>query len=204
MDPCRGGLSDENLAWLLLRHGPLGRAQVIRWAGVTSYAVAQTNLGRVTRTLFPTTDVTFAYVLLFGAYTGIVPDGIADLGMPDIDWAGEATILLDYVKGRSGPQSLTLPRQAVRLLEQWLEHSAPLRRVVGEELRSALWIRLNQGLGPTPTSEAGTPASRPVSRFRCTAAASAPPTRTCCPVAAGPAAPPSTRTTAPRSRAITT
>lgn len=159
MDPCRGGLSDENLAWLLLRHGPLGRAQVIRWAGVTSYAVAQTNLGRVTRTLFPTTDVTFAYVLLFGAYTGIVPDGIADLGMPDIDWAGEATILLDYVKGRSGPQSLTLPRQAVRLLEQWLEHSAPLRRVIGEELRSRLWIRLNQGLGPNPASEAGSPAS---------------------------------------------
>jgi hypothetical protein len=163
-DPRLGGLSDGNLAWLLVRQGPLGRAQVSRWAGVTSYAVAQTNLGRVSRTLFPTTDVTFAYVLLFGAHTGIVPDGIADLGIPDIDWAGEATILLDYVKGRSGPQSLTLPRQAVRLLEQWLEHSAPLRRVVGEQLRSALWIRLNQGLGPTPTSEAGTPASRLVFR----------------------------------------
>lgn len=158
-DPRSGGLSDANLAWLLLRHGPLGRAQVTRWTGVTSYAVAQTNLGRVTRTLFPTTDVAFAYVLLFGAYTGIVPDGIADLGVSDIDWAGEATILLDYVKGRSGPQSLTLPRQAVRLLEQWLEHSAPLRQVVGEQLRSQLWIRLNQGLGPTPASETGTPAS---------------------------------------------
>ncbi len=52
-----------------------------------------------------------------------------------------------------------MPRQAVRLLEQWLEHSAPLRRVIGGELRSRLWIRLNQGLGPNPASEAGSPAS---------------------------------------------
>ncbi|MBF6302945.1 hypothetical protein IU459_36335 [Nocardia amamiensis] len=100
----------------------------------------------MTRALFPTTHVAFAYVVLFGAYTGIVPDGIAELGVTDIDWAGDATILLDYVKGRTGPQSLALPRKAVRLLEQWLKHSALLRGFVADELRTALWIRLSQNL----------------------------------------------------------
>ena len=65
-----------------------------------------------------------AYRLLLGIYTGIVPDGIAGLGVGDIDWAGDASVLLAYVKGRTAAESLTLPRRAVRLLEQWLEHSA--------------------------------------------------------------------------------
>ena len=68
-----------------------------------------------------------AYRLLFGIYSGIVPDGIADLVTGDIDWAGDSTILLSYVKGRTAAESLNLPRPAVRLLEQWLAHSALLR-----------------------------------------------------------------------------
>ena len=69
-------------------------------------------------------EVTAAYRLLLGMYSGIVPDGIADLGVGDIHWAGDATVLLGYVKRRTAAESVTLPRKAVRLLEQWLEHSA--------------------------------------------------------------------------------
>ena len=37
---------------------------------------------------FPHLDTLIAYRLLFGIYSGIVPDGIADLVTGDIDWAG--------------------------------------------------------------------------------------------------------------------
>jgi hypothetical protein len=97
--------------------------------------------------LFPTQDTALAYRLLFGIRTGIVPDGIEDLQIGDVDWAGDATILLNYVKGRTATESLTLPRSAVRLLEQWLEHSALLRRWAPPQKREALWLRCHCG-GP--------------------------------------------------------
>jgi hypothetical protein len=74
--------------------------------------------------VFPHLDVVIGYRLLFGIYSGIVPDGIADLGDDDIDWAGDSTILLSYAKRRTAAESLNLHRSAVRLLEQWLAHSA--------------------------------------------------------------------------------
>ena len=77
--------------------------------------------------LFPPQDVVISYRLLFGVYSGIVPDGIEDLATGDIDWAGDASVLLSYVKRRTAAESLNLPRRAVRLLEQWLAHSALLR-----------------------------------------------------------------------------
>ena len=52
---------------------------------------------------------------------------IADLTASDIDWAGDASVRLSYVKRRTAAESLNLPRRAVRLLEQWLGHSALLR-----------------------------------------------------------------------------
>ena len=124
-----GGWTAENLRWLLARIGPVGIVAVRRtsrdarttWSG--NAAVSSTPA----RDLFPHLDVVIAYRLLFGIYSGIVPDGIDDLAVGDIDWAGDATILLSYVKGRTAAESLTLPAQAVRLLEQWLAHSALLR-----------------------------------------------------------------------------
>jgi hypothetical protein len=92
--------------------------------------------------MFPTNDTLIAYRLLFGAYSGIVPDGIDELGLADIDWAGDATILLSYLKRRTGPESLTLPRAAVRLLKQWLSHSALLRSFADESARARLWLGL--------------------------------------------------------------
>jgi hypothetical protein len=55
-------------------------------------------------------------------------------------WAGDATILLSYVKGRAAAESLTLPKKAVRLLEQWLAHSALLRGHTGTEVARELWL----------------------------------------------------------------
>ena len=61
--------------------------------------------------LFPHLDVTAAYLLLFGVYSGIVPDGIDDLTTGDIDWAGDASVLLSYVKRRTAAESAD-PAQA--------------------------------------------------------------------------------------------
>jgi hypothetical protein len=51
----------------------------------------------------------------FGIYSGIVPDGIADLGVEDVDWAGDSTILLSYVKGRAAAESMNPPSRPLPL-----------------------------------------------------------------------------------------
>jgi hypothetical protein len=100
----------------------------------------QSGFQDVSADLFPTLDTVIAYRLLFGICSGIVPDGIADLSAGDIDWAGDATVLLSYVKRRTAAESLNLPRRAVRLLEQWLGHSALLRSHAGPGDRERLWL----------------------------------------------------------------
>lgn len=150
-DPRGAGLLTEGgVAWLLAEHGPMGQAAIAGSTGFTLHAVRQVGVVRAATALFPTGDVALAYQLLFGIYTGIVPDGIAGLGLAGIDWAGDATVLLDYVKGRAGRQSLTLPRPAVRLLERWLEHSALLRSHAPDTLRSTLWLKISRSLTRNP------------------------------------------------------
>ena len=105
----------------------------------------------VSADLFPTLDTVIAYRLLFGIYSGIVPDGIEDLVASDIDWAGDASVLLSYVKRRTAAESLNLPRRAVRLLEQWLGHSALLRGHAGPAT--------GNGSGWAPAIPAGTRSS---------------------------------------------
>jgi hypothetical protein len=81
---------------------------------------------------------------IVSVYSGIVPDGVDDLVLADLDWAGDASILLSYVKGRTAAESLTLPRPAVRLLEQWLEHSRLLRGFLCPPERDQLWVGVRQ------------------------------------------------------------
>jgi hypothetical protein len=143
--PTEGGWSAASLRWLLARLGPVSTPEFGQALGISAQVVNRRGgfLDAV-RDLFPHLDVTIAYWLLFGIYSGIVPDGIDDLVVDDIDWAGDATILLSYVKGRTAAESLTLPRQAVRLLEQWLAHSALLRSFIPPPNRDRLWLCLAQ------------------------------------------------------------
>lgn len=138
--------SEADIAYLLLRDGPMSalahreyiKGYVRRRAEGPDGTYAA--LRRVREALFPTPRVQTAYRLLFGMYSGIVPDGIADLELGDIEWAGDSTILLSYYKGRTGPEGATPPREAVRLLQRWLAQAESLRRFAPEELREALWI----------------------------------------------------------------
>ncbi|KPM56914.1 hypothetical protein E0F15_20410 [Frankia sp. B2] len=152
-DPRTGGWNPANLAWLLARMGPCSIPDVAARAGVWAKRVQGSGGFRQASTaLFPQLDVTVAYLLLFGVHSGVVPDGIADLGVGDVEWAGDATILLSYVKGRTGPEATTLPRKAVRLLEQWLAHSALLRGFASAKPRGRLWLGV-PGVGrPTVVS----------------------------------------------------
>ncbi|MFC9822698.1 hypothetical protein ACFWG6_35135 [Streptomyces erythrochromogenes] len=144
-DPHAGGWGVDNVRWAMVNWGPAKAAPVVRWrpdhpSGLREkqfpYAIA-----RDTAVVFPNTSTVIAYRLLLGIYTGIVPDGLADLGLSDVDWAGDSTILLDYVKGRTAPENLVLSARASRLLQQWLEHSAPGRRFAPDHLKDELWVR---------------------------------------------------------------
>ena len=140
-DPRTGGWSADNLRWLLARTGPSSLQEVSAHLGISVVTARRRGgFGQASTGLFPHLDVTVAYLLLFGIYSGIVPDGIGDLMVDDIDWAGDASILLSYVKGRTAAESLTLPRRAVRLLERWLAHSALLRGFMPAAARRQLWL----------------------------------------------------------------
>ncbi|MBP5898058.1 hypothetical protein [Streptomyces scabiei] len=132
--------------WLVLHQGPDPLVHEMLTVGNFPFRQKYgVGLRAVVDPLIPNLDVIIAYRLLFGAYTGVVPDGITDLGLDDIEWAGDEKILLSYVKGRTAAESLALSRQATRLLEQWLDHSAVARRFAPEALRNELWVRFTPG-----------------------------------------------------------
>ncbi|MEU9945010.1 hypothetical protein [Streptomyces lavendulae] len=146
--PLEGGWKPGNLRWLLARVGPVSISEFGRHLGVSAALVHKRGgFHDATRAVFPHLDVLIAYRLLFGIYSGIVPDGIADLVVGDIDWAGDSTVLLSYIKRRTAAETLNLPRRAVRLLEQWLAHSALLRTFVTPEERRRLWVGVSRAGG---------------------------------------------------------
>ena len=145
-DPYQHGWSYENLCWWMVRHGPenaVSLGQRVGWTPTMAYFRMGRggHAQRACTALFPSSSLVIAYQLLFGAYTGIVPDGIADLGVEDLEWAGDAAMLVNYLKGRTAEESVTLSPRAVRLVERWLEHSALSRRFAAETEASELWLR---------------------------------------------------------------
>lgn len=146
--PSENGWTVRNFCWLLARTGPISTPQFAPAVAVSVNVFRKRGgmavLHEALQAMFPHLDTLIAYRLLFGIYSGIVPDGIADLGVEDIDWVGDSTVLLSYVKGRAAAESLNLPRPAVRLLEQWLAHSALLRGLVAAPERDKLWLGMSQ------------------------------------------------------------
>ncbi|MEU0350888.1 hypothetical protein ABZ302_29305 [Streptomyces sp. NPDC006237] len=160
MDPLASGRhSEEDIAWLMLRDGPLSlengyQEYVGGYVPRRAADPVRATVGRVREGLFPTRSVQIAYALLFGVYSGVVPDGIDGLDLGGIDWAGDTTVLLTYLKGRTARESLNLADRAVHLVERWLEFSAPLRRFAPAEYRDRFWLAfaLPQGfVGTAPT-----------------------------------------------------
>lgn len=146
-DLVRDGISQDALARWMSREGPTdveGLFDYLHALGLrvkpADRPLAYQLLPNIREALFPTHDVQFAYRVLFGIRSGIVPDGIDDLTIDSIEWAGDATVLLTYVKGRTGPEGTNLPAPAIRLLTRWLDHSALLRQFATPELQGALWI----------------------------------------------------------------
>jgi hypothetical protein len=104
-------------------------------------AAAGVSVGRsvADRASHPDVGIALAYLTLFAMLTGIVPDGIDRLTMSDITRTAPTSILLSYNKGRTGRETLNLPRGAVRLLDRWLNCSAGLRARAAD-LADELWI----------------------------------------------------------------
>jgi hypothetical protein len=164
--PREHGWSGNNLRWLLARTGPVGIVAFGEHLGCPDNVVRQRGgVLEASRGLFPVLDVVIACRLLSGICSGVVPDGIDDLVTGDIDGAGDSVILLSYVKGRTAAESLNLPRQAVRLLEQWLSHSALLRSHAGPEDRRDLWLRLNKPGGTRIWAKGGAAGRAAIQRW---------------------------------------
>ncbi len=172
-DPKAVGWSEESVQWMLLHQGPAASAvlgKYVRRSRNRPDAVpCELYPGWATQGLeglYPTWEVVWAYQVLFGIHTGLVPDGLADLGLEGIDWAGDVTVLLDYIKGRSGPESLVLSAKAARLLRQWVEHSAPARAHAPAHLRGDLWVRFAlRGVEKFQSGEIGQPSTKWVRRY---------------------------------------
>ncbi|MFE5847851.1 hypothetical protein ACFQ7N_40140 [Streptomyces niveus] len=142
-DPRDGGWTEPNVHWQLVHRGPTTAAEIGTELGWSTPWVCEKvpTLRWATTALFPDVSTTLAYRLLFATYTGIVPDGVDDLSVEGLDWAGDEVVLLDYLKGRTAKESTTLNRRGVRLLEQWLQHSALSRSHAPREYCDALWLR---------------------------------------------------------------
>jgi hypothetical protein len=139
-NPAIHGPTPDNLAWLV-RHAGLVPAGTL-FAGLGEHAgspAVRHEALAIRRALYPNGNVAFAYLLLLSMRTGIVPDGIDGLTLSDITRTGESSVLLSYVKGRTGGESLNLARDAVRLLDRWLAHSAALREHAGA-MADQVWI----------------------------------------------------------------
>ncbi|MEE1829255.1 hypothetical protein PUR61_44895 [Streptomyces sp. BE20] len=146
-DPSDRGLNRRNYARLFAARGPLKVHDAATALGVSTVAFTygrSKELLEVRDALFPPGRITVAAKLLFGVYSGVVPDGIRDLGLEDFTWTGDRSALMDYVKHRRGPESVTLPARAIRLFEAWLELSAPLRRLARADVASDLWLFADQ------------------------------------------------------------
>ena len=126
-DPALHGVTFDNLAWLRLRAGPAEARRVAERLDTRHAGVDRAQVVAVEAALFPATDTAFAYLTLFAMRTGIVLDGIDALKLDDITRASANTVLLSYRKGRTGGEVLNLPRDAVQLLDRWLEHGAAAR-----------------------------------------------------------------------------
>ncbi|WP_405738558.1 hypothetical protein OG422_01005 [Streptomyces sp. NBC_01525] len=162
--------SKADMAWLMMRDGPIpwrdGYREYARGHIESIPRKSDSQLRQVREALFPTPLVQYAYMILLGMYSGIVPDGISDLCGEDVEWAGDSTILLSYVKGRTSRESVNIPGRAVRLLKRWLQFSEPARRFADDECRRMLWISHSpHARRPiSPPSENGKVCRRPSTR----------------------------------------
>ncbi|PVZ61232.1 hypothetical protein [Arthrobacter sp. H-02-3] len=138
------GPSGEYLEWLaavhLLRTGPSTVFEVQEALRRKGRSVSGATIAAVRRALFNDIEIQLAYRLRLGMLTGVVPDGIDRLKVRDISWVSPHVANIKYVKGRTGPEGLTLSKNASRLLEQWLAHSEPLRRHASPSRTEDLWI----------------------------------------------------------------
>jgi hypothetical protein len=128
--PLEGGWQPGNLRWLLARVGPVSIGDFGRHLGISA-AVVHNRGGfhDATRAVFPHLDALIAYRLLFGIYSGIVPDGIDDLVTKDMKPTGSGIPELERPRTHRRRTVLTgsLPRVRGRSWDA-LGLSAALRR----------------------------------------------------------------------------
>jgi len=137
-DPRSNAPTYDNLAWLMTRMGPVCCLEL---RDEHRLNVPRELHTQVLVDLFPTSLTAYAYVTTFAMRTGIVPDGVDSMTIDSLQRTSKTGMIVDYHKGRSGPESLNAPRDAVRLLDQWVDHSALLREHAGPKA-DRLWLHV--------------------------------------------------------------
>ena len=137
-DPRVHGVTEANLAWLLRQVGPVSVPDLALGHGLL---VARGLHAAVMRGLFPDALTAFAYASLFAMRTGIVPDGVDGLRVGSLRRTSAASMVVSYRKGRTGGEALNLPRDAVGLIDRWMEHSALLRSHAGDRC-DEVWLHI--------------------------------------------------------------
>lgn len=135
-----GEVLEQSTGMYLLQAGPVTVAQAQGALSRQGRQVSGAMVAAVKNALFIDIETQLAYRLLLGMLTGVVSDGIDRLKTSDISWVSPHVAVIAYVKGRTGPEGLTLSKRASRLLEQWLAHSEPLRRHASPAQAEDLWI----------------------------------------------------------------
>jgi hypothetical protein len=139
-DSAGHGAPTDTLTRLFHQYGPATAATILDRLGTVAAAhTDRVEALAVRRALYPDADTALAYLTLFAMRTGIVPDGIDALMVDAITRTSASTVLLSYAKGRTGREALNLPRDAVQLLDRWLEHSA-LLRTHADDRANNLWL----------------------------------------------------------------
>jgi hypothetical protein len=138
-DPRLHGMTDDNVAWLLRRLGPVSNNAIIDALPDGTAPPDPELLNAMRGALYPDSRTALAYNVSFAMRTGIVPGGIDHLTLADVTRTGPDTVLLSYFKGRTGAEALNLPGDAVRILDRWLDHSNALRGHA-DTLAGRLWI----------------------------------------------------------------
>ena len=131
---------EQLVASHLIAAGPATAHDVQREFKSRGLSVSGSMVVTIRRALFVDIEAQIAYRLLFGMLTGVVSDGIDGMKLEDISWTSPQVAVIRYVKGRTGPEGLTLSKRASKLLQQWLAHSEPLRRHCTSRRRAGVWI----------------------------------------------------------------
>ena len=146
--------SRAHLLWTLDQEGPLCLEEVGQRLGRSMYYYQSIDdaqrPSRLARTLWPSAVDLVPYRTLFGLETGIVPEGIANLRVDDLQRVNRREVIIRWEKQRGGGRESDRfggvgEWSPGRIFERAVEITAGPRRFAGRDEKPFLWIAIDAG-----------------------------------------------------------